>query len=136
MSTLLQRAVFEAQCEFMAGFKSFVSLQEDVDVDFFHELIDQYIENARASSKTPKEKTTKTRSKSAYSLFVQYVMKSQDIKSEVNGDGQQLMSKAVHMWKNLDIKIRDKMRELHKFNKTLDGETLFQKANDYFNTTN
>jgi hypothetical protein len=131
VQTLLSNVIIETQIEALIAFKEFACKQDDVDDEFVSHLVNQFISKMRKEFKSPKTKCVtvgrKKRNISAYSLFMQYLMKDEDFKNKA-GNGKMLMTQAVQMWKSLDESVRERMNILHKQKPHLSGKELFESV--------
>lgn len=155
INAVVSKALFEAQIEVLENLKQFLASKEDVDIEFFDGLVNEFKDKLEADYKPPKgadkalkeaglkEGKNKRKSKgktdsdsdvkkklSVYTMFIKYKMTDPEFKaqhSEVK-NGKELMAAAVVAWQALSEDVKTQMKELYKENPEMNGEALYKQV--------
>lgn len=143
ITALVSKSMFESQLETIESMRMFLAQKEDTDMDFMNELLNEFKAKVEADYKPPKgsakalkeisgvkkPKHDKPKKLSAYTLFIQYKMKSAEFKAEnPTAKGKDLMSRATAVWTSLPDSFKEQMKALNKEDPTLMGAELFDRV--------
>lgn len=145
INAVVSKSLFETQLETIESLRIFLGTKEDTDMEFMNELLNEFKSKVEAEYKPPKgaakalkevpqaKKTKKAKvgetKKSAYTLYIQYRMTSDDFKAlHPDCKGKTMMSKAIASWTALPDSFKEQMKKLTAEEPELTGEQLFTRV--------